>query len=200
MVFLPTVAHAFSQSEDKIGTQLIFPIPHSHLWKPKKFWSCHQSAYYFVCCFPPEQWHQDELICDPCCHFSLFSVCKMLMTRGKLEQAPSMSAAWTHCRSRLAGNKTSLRRRFSTVGTAFALQFAITNFKGVFYKFLRSEHWREKYLFILPTSYSQTKPYGCWGRGGNCFIVLIPLKQQHLAELQDDYGCCDFFALLCITV
>lgn len=58
--------------------------------------------------------------------FSLFSLCKMLMSHCRLEKTPSTAAVWRNCRSRLAGSKTFQRHRFNTVCMAFPLQFAIT--------------------------------------------------------------------------
>lgn len=126
LAFLPVVARAFSQSKDKIGTQLIFPILLSHLWKPKNSEVVTSLPIILFAASLLSSGIKMSLYLIPCCHFSLFSLCKTLIAHCKLGKAPGMSAVWTNCRSRLAGNKTSPRRRFNTVCMAFPLQFAIT--------------------------------------------------------------------------
>lgn len=125
MTFLPIVAYAFSQSEGKIGTQLIFPILLSHLWKPKNSEVVTSLPIILFAASLLNSGIKMSLYLIPCCHFSLFSVCEMLMAHCKLEYSPSMSAVWTNCRSRLAGSKASQRHWFNPVCMAFPLQFAI---------------------------------------------------------------------------
>lgn len=162
MAFLPTVAHAFLQSEDKIGTQLIFPIQLSHLWNSENSEVVTSVPIILFAASLLNSGIGMSLSLISCCHFSLFSVCKILMARCKLEKDPSMSAVWKNCRSRLAGNKPP---RDAGLIHLHGFPSSVCNhsdFKEVFYKFLHSKHCREKCLFILPISCSQKQLYNSW--------------------------------------
>lgn len=190
---MPIVAHAFSQSEYRIGTQLIFPNSILTPLKPKEFCSCHQPAcyaYYFIPRLPPKEGHQDELILEPLLSFPfvfLFLECWWLV------------ADWRRLISCLGKPreqeiKPGDRCWFNTVCMPFPLHFVITLTTKWFYRLLPSELCKEKYLFHLPIRYSQRHPYN-WLRGGRHFIVLIPSKQQHPEKLQDSSRCWEFFAI-----
>lgn len=116
LAFLPIVAYVFSQSEDRIGTQLIFPNSTLTSLKPNKFFSCHQPAYYayyFVPCFPPKEGASRQAYSWDLAVISLwflFAGCCWLV------------AGWR----RLISFLGKVRFWLNTLCMAFPLQFAIS--------------------------------------------------------------------------
>lgn len=198
LAFLPIVARALSQSEDRIGTQLIFPNSALTPLKPKKVCSCHQPAYYyyyFVSWFPPKEGHQDKLILESLLSFPLFPACKGLVLGCRLEKAPSTSGIRTNWGSSIAGNKTSQKNRFSAVCMAFPLQFAIIWLQR---RVLQVPTFRALYRKVFVLSFHQILSQTALQqlvKGREAFYYSDSLKAATPWKMQDSYRCWKVFLL-----